>query len=71
MSTSLLKKLIQHDVNSWLYNLNNEKETKPGKSSPYKNSTDRVKVLVAQLCPTLYDPWTVAHQAPLSIGFSR
>ena len=29
-------------------------------------------MLVAQLCPTLYDPiWTIAHQAPLSIEFSR
>ena len=30
--------------------------------------------LVAQLCPALCDPmniWLVAHQAPLSIGFSR
>ena len=26
---------------------------------------------VAQLCPTLCDPWTVAHQAPLSLEFSR
>ena len=24
--------------------------------------------LVAQLCPTLCDPWTVAHQPPLSVG---
>ena len=24
--------------------------------------------LVTQLCPTLYDPWTVACQAPLSMG---
>ena len=24
-----------------------------------------------QLCPTLFNPWTVAHQAPLSMGFSR
>ena len=31
----------------------------------------RNKVLVAQLCPTLCDPWTVARQAPLSMGFSR
>ena len=22
-------------------------------------------------CPTLATPWTVAHQAPLSVGFSR
>ena len=26
---------------------------------------------VAQLCPTLCDPWTVSHKAPLSMGFSR
>ena len=26
---------------------------------------------VAQSCPTLCGPWTVAHQAPLSMGFSR
>ena len=28
-------------------------------------------VLVAQSCPTLCDPWTAAHQAPLSMRFSR
>ena len=27
--------------------------------------------LVAKLCPTLCDPMTLAHQAPLSMGFSR
>ena len=26
---------------------------------------------VTQLCPTLATPWTVAHQAPPSMGFSR
>ena len=26
---------------------------------------------VAQSCPTLATPWTAAHQAPLSMGFSR
>ena len=26
---------------------------------------------VAQSCPALCDPWTVAHQAPPSMGFSR
>ena len=25
--------------------------------------------LVAKSCPTLVTPWTVAHQAPLSMGF--
>ena len=29
------------------------------------------KVLVTQSSPTFATPWTVAHQAPLSIGFSR
>ena len=27
--------------------------------------------LVIQSCPTLATPWTVAHQAPLPMGFSR
>ena len=27
--------------------------------------------LVTKSCPTLCNPWTVAHQAPLSMGFSR
>ena len=27
--------------------------------------------LVAKLCPTLVAPWTVAFQAPLSVGFCR
>ena len=27
--------------------------------------------LVAKLCPTLATPWTIACQAPLSVGFSR
>ena len=26
---------------------------------------------VLQLCPTLCNPWTVAHQTPPSMGFSR
>ena len=31
----------------------------------------KVKVLVTQLCPDSATAWTVAHQAPLSIEFSR
>ena len=34
-------------------------------------STYRVLCLAAQSCPTSGPPWTVAHQAPLSMGFSR
>ena len=29
------------------------------------------KMSVTQSCPTVCDPWTVAHQPPLSLGFSR
>ena len=28
-------------------------------------------LLVGKSCPTLCNPWTVAHQAPLPMGFSR
>ena len=31
----------------------------------------KLKVLADQLCLTLATPWTVAHQAPLSMEFSR
>ena len=31
----------------------------------------RKKSGIAQSCPTLCDPMTVAHQAPLPMGFSR
>ena len=28
-------------------------------------------LVVANLCPTLATPWTIAHQTPLPMGFSR
>ena len=31
----------------------------------------KVKVLVIQSCPSLWNPWTVAYWAPLSMWFSR
>ena len=31
----------------------------------------KVKALVTQLCLLFKTPWTVAHQAPLPMGFSR
>ena len=27
-----------------------------------------MRAQLLQLCPALYDPWTVAHQAPLTMG---
>ena len=31
----------------------------------------QVAAKLLQSCPTLCDPWTAAHQAPPSMGFSR
>ena len=31
----------------------------------------KAKLLVAYLGPTLFNPWTAVHQAPLSTGFPR
>ena len=36
-----------------------------------KNVLEDAKVKVTQSCPTLATPWTVAHQAPLSVEFFR
>ena len=33
--------------------------------------TEKHACSVLQSCLTLCDPWTAAHQAPLSMGFSR
>ena len=38
---------------------------------PEGEDKSEVKVKVTQSCPTLETPWTAAHQAPLSIEFSR
>ena len=37
----------------------------------WKKGQNLAYVLVDQSCPTLCNPWTAAHQAPLSMGFSR
>ena len=37
----------------------------------YRMITSLFFGLVAKSCPTLATPWTVAHQIPLSMGFSR
>ena len=38
---------------------------------PHTHLSEKVKVLVTQLCLTLYSLWTVVYQAPLSMEFSR
>ena len=40
-------------------------------SSAFVESSTQGGGLVAKSCPTLVTPWTVAHQAPPSMGFSR
>ena len=42
-----------------------------GYSAFSKSTLKEVKVLVTQSSPILVTPWTVAWQAPLSMGFSR
>ena len=37
----------------------------------FKTYYKAMKSEVAQSCPTLCDPWTVAYQVPPSMGFSR
>ena len=38
---------------------------------PYRMITSLLFGLVANACPTLATPWTIAGQVPLSMGFSR
>ena len=38
---------------------------------PTRTPTETYCCLVAKSCLTLVIPWTVAHQDPLSMGFSR
>ena len=44
-------------------------ELRPGPS--FKPAIPALLCLPTQSCPTLCDPWAVAHQAPLSMGFPR
>ena len=43
----------------------------PGCSPSLPTSVIHLVCVRAQSCPALGDPWTVAHQAPLSMEFSR
>ena len=36
----------------------------------YEEMSAAAAAKLHQLCPTLATPWTVAHQVPLSMGFS-
>ena len=43
----------------------------PTTSSPQSMMCVCESVVVTQSCPTHFGPWVVAHQAPLTMGFSR
>ena len=44
---------------------------KEGVAHTFISTVKESETEVAQSCPTLCNPWTVAHQAPLSMEFSR
>ena len=48
-----------------------KKKKKTAMKTTKWNPSGFMKELVAQLYPTSANPWTVAHQAPLSMEFSR
>ena len=49
-------------------NLSSWEQAPPTKPLP---SPLKLKVLASQHCLMLVTPWTIAHQAPLSMEFSR
>ena len=57
----------QRGSGSWVRNT----EDFQGSENPLSDTIMTDVYLVAQSCPILTTPWTVAHQAPLSVGFFR
>ena len=65
----MLKMLVETNTDSVTVPINwRQEDTKNHKAHFYMCV---VAMLAAQLHPTLLTPWTVAHQAPLSMEFSR
>ena len=65
--------ILRKKRNLWILD-----KTKPSNVTELKGSPwihfqvwHNVECVSVQLCLTLWTPWTVAHQAPLSMGFSR
>ena len=71
--TCLLRNLYegQEATVKTLYGITDWFKIKKGVRQHCLLSCGKVRELVAQSCPILCDPWTVAHQAPLSMEFSR
>ena len=64
---SLLRTYFKYQVITHLHH--NLSFTKTGSSTQTWKTAELCSV--SQLCPTLWDPWTVSRQAPLSVEFSR
>ena len=65
------KDFVNYFTDTHVANEKHGKDTKGNnENSVSPNRTNRC-VLVTQSCPTLATPWTVAHWAPPSMGFSR
>ena len=59
------EKAVRRDAWCW------RNPTEGARRPAMRAGVQRAVGLVAQSCPTLCDPWTVARQAPLSVAFSR
>ena len=67
------------NLSPWALSLQNEQQTGRALGKELQEAwtlyacflTSACVHAVAQSCPTLCDPWTVAHQVPLYMGFSR
>ena len=73
------REAVTHLENHLGYPTGDEGDVDPGGGNETGNKKSYPKYIlkvggggfIAKLCPTLATPWTVAWQAPLSVGFSR
>ena len=69
--TAGLNQLVARQSKMAIKNHNTEHRVKTHTYKPGSPHLSESESEVTQSCPTLCDPWTVAHQAPLSMGFCR
>ena len=62
---------VKEDQRKKLINRNLKSNSGGTLGNHVSNDSKRGDGSVAKSCPTLVTPWTVARQAPLSMGFSR
>ena len=66
-----LSQMVARQSKMAIKNHNTEHRVKTHTYKPGSPHLSESESEVAQSHPTLCDPWTVAHQAPLSMGFCR